>query len=188
MNSHLTASPETLPAFRGLTGQLATAVSVVIAYSHGEPFGTTAGSVVALSSDPPMLGVSFRIGSRMDNILRDTDRFTVNILSEHNSPIATRFSIRDRAAGWEAFTGIRLERREPAPPILSDALAWADCEVTTTIETGDHRLYVGTVIAMERRDSTAPLVYYRGRYRGLGSAIAPPAWNHAESFDLASSW
>ena len=53
---------------------------------------------------------------------------------------------------------------------------------------GDHRCYVGEVLDMGRDHMAAPLIYYRGRFRGLGPAMAPAAWYSGELEEFTATW
>jgi flavin reductase (DIM6/NTAB) family NADH-FMN oxidoreductase RutF len=174
-------------AFRGVAGQLVTGVSVVVTLVAGEPFATTAGSLVAASWDPPLLAVFFQTGSQMSKALDDAGRFTVNVLGEADHGLARRFARPDREHGWAAFSGIHLQRRDPSPPRLSNAVAWADCTVAHVIPIGDHRCYVGEVLDSTRHGG-APLTYYRGRFRALGPALTPATWLDLDLSDLTMTW
>lgn len=175
-------------AFRGLAGCLPTGVSVVVALVDGEPVAATAGSVVAASWHPPLLAVFFRSDSRMAAALDRSERFTVNILGEADHGLARRFAHPGRGQGWAALAGVELDNRDPAPPILETAIAWADCRLTRTVPIGDHACFIGEVIELDRRADASPLVYHRGRLRGLGPAVAPVSWLEAEGIDLAAAW
>ena len=175
-------------AFRSIASHLVTGVSVVVTMANGEPFATTAGSVVAASWEPPLLAILFQTGSRMAEALDQCGRFTVNILSEADHGLARRFARPDRATGWAALSGAGSLRRDPFPPVLSRAVAWADCAVVQTIPIGDHHCFVGEILASARGDEAAPLVYHRGRFRALGTAVAPADWTTVEAADLNTAW
>lgn len=175
-------------AFRGLAGHLPTGVSIIVALVDGEPCAATAGSVVAASWDPPLLAIFLRAGSRMATAIDVAGRFTVSILGEADPGLAQRFTRPDRALGWAALGGVAVVRRDPAPPILEAAVAWADCLVTQAVSTGDHTCYVGEVIALDRHAEVDPLVYHRGRFRGLGTAVAPADWAAVDAGELAATW
>ena len=137
-------------AFRGLAGRLVTGVSIVVTLADGEPLATTAGSIVAASWEPPLLAVFFHTGSRMDVALAGSGRFTVNLLGEADHGLARRCARPDRGHGWDAFAGIGIERRNPSPPVIASAIAWADCSVVRAIEMGDHRCYVSEILDLGR--------------------------------------
>ena len=181
------ATPQVI---RGFAGRVVTGVSVVVTMTDGEPLATTAGSVVAASWEPPLLAVLFHTGSLMDATLDRCGEFTVNVLSETDHGLARRFAWPDRGRGWSGFRGVPLQRRDPSPPVFSHALAWAGCRVVQVVPIGDHRCYVGEVldVNLDRDDAAGPLAYYRGRFRGLGLAVAPAAWTAVEAADLTTTW
>ena len=180
--------PDAARAFRGFAGQVVTGVSVVVVMSDCEPMATTVGSLVAASWEPPLLAMMLQAGSRLDAALGIGGQFTVNLLGETDHGLARRFARPGRDQGWAAFAGIRLRRRDPLPPVFAAAVAWAHCAVTEVIPIGDHRCHVGEVREAERDDALSPLIYYRGRFRGLGTAVAPAAWSPTEAADFAAVW
>jgi flavin reductase (DIM6/NTAB) family NADH-FMN oxidoreductase RutF len=50
--------------------------------------------------------------------------------------------------------------------MLEEALAHMGCHVVAQYMTGDHTIFVGEVESLELKDGE-PLLYHRGRYRGL---------------------
>lgn len=188
MGATMRANSEGLPAFRGVAGQIVTGVSVVVTMIDGEPFATTATSVVAASWEPPLLAVLFQRGSRMDAALDQAGEFTVNLLRDADHGLGRRFARTGRAHGWAALSGVPLQRRDPSPPRFRNAVASAACLVTQVVLLGDHRCFVGEVMEAERDETAEPLAYYRGRFRGLGSVLAPAAWTTADLADLAAVW
>lgn len=155
---------------------------------EGEPLATTAGSVVAASWDPPLLAVFFRADSRAASALDGAARFTVNVLGESDHGLAHRFAHPGRSQGWEALADIAFQRRDPAPPVLRSATAWAECALTQSLPTGDHRCYIGHVLDLDRGAGASPLILYRGRLRTIGMAVAPAAWAEVDANDLAAVW
>ena len=175
-------------AFRGVAGQLATPVAVVMTLLDGMPAAATISSVVAASWQPPLLAIMLRRGSGIEAALGASGRFTVNVLGEADHALARRWARPGRERSWDAFADIPLRRRDPLPPLLTGAVVWADCLVAQSFIVGDHRCIVGDVIAADRNHEAAPLVYYRGRFRGLGPGLAPAAWSLADTTELAASW
>jgi 3-hydroxy-9,10-secoandrosta-1,3,5(10)-triene-9,17-dione monooxygenase reductase component len=175
-------------AFRGVRGQFAGGVALVIALRGGEPHATTAGSFVAVSSEPPLLAVCFAEASRTALMLRDSGRFTLNVLRDADHAIARRFARPDRPTGWSGLAGLELARRDPDPPVLRQAVAWLDCAVRDVLPLGDHVCFVGEALAMERDATAQPLLYYRGRFQRLGSPAAPPPWSTVDRTTLAADW
>lgn len=174
--------------FRGVAGQFASGVAVVIAMADGGPHATTASSFVAVSAEPPLIAVFFATAARMHGLMTPGVRFSVSILPEADYGLARRFARPNRPTGWPGLDGVELRRRDPEPPVLAHAIAWFDCAVSEVVPMGDHGCFVGEVRAMGRDPAGEPLLYYRGRLHRLGAAAAPPAWARLDRTDLAADW
>lgn len=174
--------------FHGVAGQLASGVAVVSTIVDDEPHAATASSVVPASYDPPLVAVFFASHSRTHDRLRHSGRFSISLLGAADHDLARRFALPKRKNGWKAFVGVDVIRREEAPPLLANAIAWIDCKVSQIVPVGDHSCFVGLVTAMERRPTAEPLVYYRGRFFQLGPAVAPGQWFIPDADDLTTIW
>ena len=182
-------TPEELrQVFRGAAGQVPCGVAVVITTVDGAPHAATASSGGVASVDPPLFAVSFSVGSRMHECLAQGGGFTVNLLRQSDHGLARRFANPARPRGWAGFTGIDLARRDPASPLLARAAAWFDCRVRQVVTMGDHACFVGEVVGCGRDAEAPPLVYYRGRFHGLGPPAAPAPWSTLDRSDLIADW
>ena len=175
-------------AFRGAAGQVASGVALVITMVDGEPHAATASSGVVASLDPPLLAVFFSLGSRMHDCLTQSGSFTVNLLGQADHGLARRFANPARPSGWAGFTGVELLRRDLEPPILAQAATWFDCRVRQVVTMGDHSCFVGEVVGCGRDPNAPPLLYYRGRFHGLGAPAAPTPWSTLDRSDLIADW
>lgn len=173
--------------FRGAAGQLASGVAVVVTMVEGEPHAATASSGVVASLDPPLLAVFFAVGTRMHDGLAATGAFTANLLDQADHGLARRFANPARSSGWPGFADLDLLRRDP-PPILARAAAWFDCRVRQVVPVGDHACFVGEVVDCGRDPDATPLLYYRGRFHGLGAPVAPAPWSSLDRSDLIADW
>ena len=90
--------------------------------------------------------------------------FAINILRLDDEDISNRFA----KPGPKDFSDLRVEEAQTGAPILSDALAWLDCRLVQTVETGDHDLFLGEPLAGATGEG-APLLYYGGQYDRLVS-------------------
>ncbi|NEB94996.1 flavin reductase [Streptomyces bauhiniae] len=136
----------------------------------GEDAGMTATAFMSVSLDPPLVLVSLRTGSRMDDLLDEQPLWAVSVLAEHQRQIAGRFAMKGRVSDRLLFADLACDRGEvSAAPLIPDALATLECRTEQRVEAGDHTLVIGRVLTA-RVPSTegGPLLYYRGRYRHLG--------------------
>jgi flavin reductase len=131
---------------------------------EGERLGLTVGSVVSLSLEPPLVGVSVSRQAAMHELLRRADEFALSLLAGDQEGVAQHF-----ARGVPPFAhwhGVPVREGE-GPPLVADALGWVRCSPAAEHEAGDHTLFVGNVLAAERGRVAPPLVYLNQRYVSL---------------------
>ncbi|WP_420034851.1 flavin reductase family protein [Streptomyces sp. cg28] len=136
----------------------------------GEDAGMTATAFMSVSLDPPLVMVSLRNGSRMDDLLEEQPLWAVSLLSESQSHIAGRFAMKGRLSDRLLFEDIAYVRGEHTDaPLVGGALATLECRTEQRVPAGDHTLYIGHVLSTSLPSADGgPLMYFRGRYRGLG--------------------
>jgi flavin reductase (DIM6/NTAB) family NADH-FMN oxidoreductase RutF len=133
--------------------------------SGGERLGLTIGSLVGLSLEPPLVGVSVSRQAAMHELLRGAGGFALSLLAGDQEGIAQHF-----ARGVPPFAhwhGIATRPGAEGAPLIDDALGWLECRTTGEHEAGDHTLFVGEVLAAERGRAAPPLVYIDQRYVSL---------------------
>ncbi|MGW5766271.1 flavin reductase family protein [Streptomyces tendae] len=185
------ASPLTPPAsghaegvsneeFRAAMSRLASGVVLVTAQEppldpddplapRGEDVGMTATAFMSVSLDPPLVLVSLREGSRMDDLLDEQPLWAVSVLAESQRHIAGRFAMKGRVSDRLLFADIPYVRGEATgAPLAGGALATLECRTEQRVPAGDHTLVIGRVLtaALPSADG-GPLAYFRGRYRQL---------------------
>ena len=152
--------------FRQLLGRFATGVTVITTRNPaGEPEGMTASSVASVSLDPPLLLVSVDHQNIMHQALAHASHFIVNVLAADQEAISRRFAELDR----NRFDGVGFRAGQHGLPVLDGVLAHIECAKHSTVEAGDHTVFVGLVTggAVTAR---RPLLYYRGGYVNLSGS------------------
>jgi flavin reductase (DIM6/NTAB) family NADH-FMN oxidoreductase RutF len=136
----------------------------------GEDVGMTATAFMSVSLDPPLVLVSLREGSRMDDLLDEQPLWAVSVLSESQRHIAGRFAMKGRISDRLLFEDIPYVRGEVSgAPLVGGALATLECRTEQRVPAGDHTLVIGRVLrAAAPSAEGGPLMYFRGRYRHLG--------------------
>ncbi|WP_338900404.1 flavin reductase family protein [Streptomyces sp. TG1A-60] len=136
----------------------------------GEDVGMTATSFMSVSLDPPLVMVSLREGSRMDDLLAEQPLWAVSVLSEHQRTTAGRFAMKGRLSDRLLFADIPYTRgAATGAPLVGGALATLECRTEQRVTAGDHTLVIGRVLAATAPGTHGgPLAYFRGRYRQLG--------------------
>ncbi|NGO13459.1 flavin reductase [Streptomyces sp. HC44] len=164
--------------FRAAMSRLAAGVVLVTAHESaldpegpgGEDVGMTATSFMSVSLDPPLVMVSLREGSRMDDLLDEEPLWAVSVLSESQRHIAGRFAMKGRISDRLLFEDIPYVRGEASGALLvRGALATLECRTEQRVPAGDHTLVIGRVLTASVPSADGgPLAYFRGRYRQLG--------------------
>lgn len=157
-----------------VTRRFATGVSVLTCGTADRVEGVTVSTIALASVAPPILSIALREGSRGLATLLSTATFVVNSLSAQQAPLAKHFASRRRTCGVgqlpdAAWAG----QSESGTPLLSDAVAWLECQTRQTITIGDHRVVFATVLNATHGAGT-PLVSFAGTlHPGLSRASAP---------------
>jgi flavin reductase (DIM6/NTAB) family NADH-FMN oxidoreductase RutF len=146
--------------FREVVGHFATGVAVITTRRDGVAYGMTASAVASLSLEPPMLLVCLHRASVTHAALQAAGAFGVNVLTDEQADVATRFAA---AARQTKFAGLRLHSGPLGQPLLSDSLARLECRVSDTVSGGTHTVFLGTVAHAEAAPGS-PLTYFRGRF------------------------
>ncbi|MER5829640.1 flavin reductase family protein [Streptomyces sp. NPDC002130] len=167
--------------FRAAMSRLASGVVLVTAQEPpldpddptapgGEDVGMTATAFMSVSLDPPLVLVSLREGSRMDELLEEQELWAVSVLSESQRHIAGRFAMKGRVSDRLLFADIPCTRGEyTGSPLVGGALAVLECRTEQRVRAGDHTLVIGRVLTAGVPSAEGgPLTYFRGRYRQLG--------------------
>ncbi|MEV5607890.1 flavin reductase family protein [Streptomyces sp. NPDC052225] len=164
--------------FRAALSRLAAGVVLLTAHEAqddpdgplGEDSGMTATAFMSVSLDPPLVMVSLRNSSRMDDLLDEQPLWAVSVLSESQSHIAGRFAMKGRISDRLLFEDIPYVRGEYTnAPLVGGALATLECRTEQRVLAGDHTLVIGRVLAATAPSADGgPLTYFRGKYRHLG--------------------
>ena len=149
--------------FRKVLGNFATGVTVVTTRDQsGIPHGLTANSFSSVSLEPPL--VLFCIDKRSNclSAFNEADAFAINVLTDGQKDISDRFAFSEER--WE---GVKTRTLQTGVPILEDCLANLDCSMHAQYDAGDHVIVVGKVEETLIQNEGDPLLYFRGKYRGV---------------------
>ncbi|MGB6377883.1 MAG: flavin reductase [Syntrophobacteria bacterium] len=143
---------------------LSTGVYIVTVQDEGQINGMTTPWVTQLSYDPPMVMVAISPLRKCHEMITNSGHFAVNILASGQVDVASRFGL-TTGREIDKFEGVVPERTAAGNPLLSDVVAYIDCELVKTVAVGDHSLFVGEVIGVEVLDLTlSPLLFEPSDY------------------------
>ena len=165
---HPPVSPPLDPrALRKALSGFATGVTVVTCRDGaGKAVGLTVNSFNALSLDPPLVLWSLRLASPRLAAFDAAAHFAVNVLSEAQLGLSRRFASA-QLAGLEPELWLDQAGRAP---LLAGSAAGFECALVSHQTAGDHRLYIGRVLAVTTQPAS-PLLFHGGRYHRLGATL-----------------
>lgn len=161
--------------FKAAMARLAAGVVLVTAHDpdegpHGEDVGMTATAFLSVSLEPPLVMVSVRDGSRMDEVLSRQSLWGASLLTEAQRRTAGRFAMKGRLSDRLLFQDLPHDHgAATGAPLVRDALAVLECRTEQRVPAGDHTLVIARVLSAQvpHHGDPGPLLYFRGRYRAL---------------------
>ena len=153
--------------FRQVMRNWASTVTIVTTRTPDRIHGLTATAFSSLTINPPEIFVSIFKRTATHPMIEQSGIFCVNLLAPEMRHISDRFA--GRVPNEERFDGVRHREEATGAPVLEDALAFLDCRVERALDTGDHTIFVGRVMAAGiQKPDALPLLYFQGQYRLLG--------------------
>ena len=148
---------------RALFRRWPTGVSVVVAEADGRRAGLTVNSLVSLSLDPPLVGISLALSASLYEVLREAGAWSVSMLAADQDHLAQHFARSiPPIALWD---GIAV--REDDPHLLVGAVGWLQARTVQEVAAGDHTVFIGELLSIEQGPGRGALVYLHRDYVAL---------------------
>ena len=118
----------------------------IITAKKGEVTSAMLASWISQASFQP-LGFTVAVAKdrAIESLMQVGDAFVLNILEEGKHLPLMKHFLKRFAPGADRFAGVRTRPANNSSPILADALAYLECEVTSRMEVSDHWLIYCTV-------------------------------------------
>ncbi|HEY8159167.1 MAG TPA: flavin reductase family protein [Methylobacter sp.] len=115
----------------------------------------TAACVMQVSFDPLLLAISINPEHYSYQLLQESGVCTVNVLGQEQYALAEHFgrSVKDKMAGFQ------WQQADTGAPVLSESLAYFDCQVSHYTDAGDHKIAVCKVVAAAMLNQGTPMLY-----------------------------
>ncbi len=151
--------------FRHALSHFASGVTVVTTVDKdGNPFGITVSAFCSVSLSPPLILICIEKATMSHYAFAESGRFAVNILDEKQAAISEHFA----TAYPDKFSGIETSAGPGGVPVLANALAVLQCRVRSSVDAGDHSVFIAEVDSVNV-DSGQPLIYFRSGYHALAN-------------------
>jgi flavin reductase (DIM6/NTAB) family NADH-FMN oxidoreductase RutF len=147
----------------------------IIGAAHGGERSCGTGTTMYVSLSPAMIAIAEHHGSRTSRLVRESGQFSVSLLHDSQQDVAAAAG--KSAEGPDKFATLKIAAVEApqglAAPGVAGSIAILWCKVAQAIDTGDHRLFVGEIVAHQVDDRRfEPLLRYRRRYARIGHATS----------------
>ncbi|MBW4633207.1 MAG: diflavin flavoprotein [Iphinoe sp. HA4291-MV1] len=118
----------------------------IITTKKSDVQGAMLASWVAQASFQP-LGFTVAVAKdrAIDSLMQVGDKFVLNVLEEGNYQELKKHFLKRLLPGTDRFAGIKTQTAKNDCPILTDALAYMECEIVSSIECSDHWILYCTV-------------------------------------------
>ena len=139
-------------------------VAVLAVDYEGNRMGVTISSLVSLSLDPPLIGISVGKQASLYELLRNAGSFSVSLLGDGQEDLALRFAAgRPPIVHWD---GVAV-RQGLYAPLVEGALGWIEATTLAEADAGDHTFFIAKVDAVERGPAQSALMYRDRSYHAL---------------------
>jgi flavin reductase (DIM6/NTAB) family NADH-FMN oxidoreductase RutF len=133
----------------------------ILSIGQGErATGMLASWVMQAGFEPPMITVAVRHGRYVAEWLAAGEPFVLNIVSESQKHWLKHFG-KGFEPGEPSFTGLELHLGANGVAVLSDALGYLECEPTSHLDSGEHRIFLAKVTAGKMQHDASPMVHIR---------------------------
>lgn len=160
--------------FRAAMGGFPTGVALLTQGSGTSTAAVTVNSLTSVSLEPMLLLVCVKRDGRMTRQLSAGGGFGLSVLAENQQWISTLFSRSPRPVGSAAMRELAAVAGITGNAVLPAAIASFECRTEAEYEGGDHRVFLGRVVALHRGEpGQRPLLFHQGRYAALDTREAP---------------
>ena len=119
-------------------GRLSGGLYIITATKGDVSSAMLASWVSQASFEPPGLTIAVAKDRAIESLMQVGDRFVLNILEEGKYQGLMKHFLKRFKPGADRFAGVKTQTATNGSPILTDALAYLECEVSSRMECSDH--------------------------------------------------
>ncbi len=149
--------PDSLHA---VLGRIPSGVFILTAGAGDRATGMLASWVMQAGFEPPMVTVAVKHGRYVADWLTSGEPFALNLVGEHQKQLLKHFG-RGFEPGEPAFEGLEICHSADGVPILVAAVGHLECEPTSHVDSGDHRIFVARITDGEITHDIPPMIHVR---------------------------
>lgn len=142
-------------------GRIPSGVFVLTARHETQVSAILASWVQQTSFEPPAISVAVAKGRPIAELIRASNRLAVSVVPNEDKSLMKHYA--RLKPGEDPFAGVSTRPSPSGVPILSDALAFLDCELLQVCDFGgDHELFVARITAGELLREGTAFAHQRG--------------------------
>jgi flavin reductase (DIM6/NTAB) family NADH-FMN oxidoreductase RutF len=126
-------------------GRISTGLYLITSQKADLSSAMVASWVTQASLNPLGVAIAVAKDRAMVSFLQPSDTFVLNVLAEDNYQKLMKHFLKRFSPGANRFEGIKTYTANNGSPILADALAYIECQVTSRLDCGDHWVVYCTV-------------------------------------------
>jgi cob(II)yrinic acid a,c-diamide reductase len=153
--------------YRDAMSHFGSAVHIVSTDGIAGRRGVTVTAVCSVSDNPATLLVCLNDRNPYNTCFEENGVFALNTLASGHMELSKVFSGDGGLTQDERFALGAWDVVETGAPVLADAMAVFDCEVTSSQLVETHRVLFGRVVGLRIGDGQSPLIYHKRGYHIL---------------------
>ncbi|HZG70864.1 MAG TPA: flavin reductase family protein [Chondromyces sp.] len=161
------SNQESGDVFKQIMGSYPTGVTIITTTDEkGNPVGLTVNSFASVSLDPLLVLWCLDRRSTSLDTFKKSAGFAVHVLAADQHELCWAFAGKDP----DRFSKANWSVSNNNVPIISGSLGVMECKTVQMIDAGDHIIFVGQIIDINKQEKE-PMLYFR---RNVG--LIPSGW------------
>ncbi len=109
--------------------------------------GMTLNWATQVSFEPKLVGIGVEKPALTHELITTGGSFTLNTIDREDRAIVRKFTKPvDVDPAAKTLNGIPYRDSVTGAPVLTQAVAWIDCELRQTVDTGNHSFFIGEIV------------------------------------------
>ncbi|MEG2565292.1 MAG: 4-hydroxyphenylacetate 3-monooxygenase reductase subunit [Acinetobacter sp.] len=150
--------------FRDAMANLSAAVNVVTTEGEAGRCGITATAVCSVTDSPPSVMVCINANSTMNPVFNGNGKLCINVLNHQQEIMARHFAGMTGMAMDERFGLNGWQRGALGQPVLKEALASLEGEISQVQTIGSHLVYLVEIKNITLAHEGHGLIYFKRRF------------------------
>ena len=157
----------------GMTSEFSESVAVVTVRAGDKVNAMTAAWAIPVSQRPALVVVHIAPQRYTHDLIMETKEFGLSILADDQTEVSQHAGTLSGRKVDKFESGVLKQKapRVTSTPVLEGCAATMECKLEKAISMGDHTIFVGRVVALEKDMDKKPLVLHRGTYYKLTESV-----------------